>query len=169
MELDNLEFKEKAVDLVKEVVAPIVDTPEYQQNLKHMPIAATYADIPAVAGDVNLLKIVLNNLVNNAIKYGKAQSEIQIKVFQSGDTAVVSVYNEGPGIDPQDIEKRLFKRFERLKQAGTEGVKGSGLGLYICKQIIDKHRGKIEVHSEPGKFIEFRVSLNLAHSDAVTA
>ena len=64
--------------------------------------------------------------------------------------------------DPKDIENRLFKRFERLKQTVTEGVKGSGLGLYICKQIVDKHRGKIEAFSEFGKNIEFRVSLNLA-------
>lgn len=169
IELDILQFKLTPIDLVKDVVAPIVDTPEFQKNLKNMPIAATYADIPLVAGEPNLLKIVLNNLLNNAIKYGRAQSGIQVKVYRNGDTAVVSVYNEGPGIDAPDIENRLFKRFERLKQSGTEGVKGSGLGLYICKQIVDKHRGKIEVHSESGKFIEFRVSLNLAHPDTVTS
>jgi len=56
----------------------------------------------------------------------------------------------------------LFKRFERLKQSGTEGVKGSGLGLYICKKIVDQHRGKIELDSEFGRYVEFRVRLNTA-------
>jgi len=162
MELDNLEFKHHPIDLVAEVVGPIVDTPEYQQNLKHMPILASYDPVPPVSGDPNLLKIVVNNLVNNAIKYGRADTEIRIKVYQQDNAAVISVYNEGPGIDPQDIEQRLFRRFERLKQKGTEGVKGSGLGLYICKKIIDKHHGKIEAFSEPEKYIEFRITLNLA-------
>lgn len=162
MELDNLEFKQSPIDLVKEVVAPIVETPEYQHNLKEMPVSAVYTDIPPVAGDPNLLKIVINNLVNNAIKYGRAKTEIKVKVYQEGVCAVVSVYNQGAGIAPKDIESRLFKRFERLKQKGTEGVKGSGLGLYICKQIVDKHHGKIEAFSEPENYIEFRVSLNLA-------
>ena len=64
---------------------------------------------------------------------------------------VLSVRNEGVGIAPEDIRDRLFKRFERLKQKGTEGVKGSGLGLYICKTIVDKHKGRIWAESEPGE------------------
>lgn len=161
MELDNLEFKETPIDLIKEVLVPIVDKPEYQVNLKKMRLAAAYDEIPPVAGDANLLRIVVNNLVNNAIKYGRAESEIRIRVTREDGQAVISVYNEGPGIERKDIESRLFKRFERLKQVGTEGVKGSGLGLYICKKIVDQHRGKIEVISEFGQFIEFRVCLNL--------
>lgn len=162
MELNNLAFEPAPVDLVKDVVIPVVDTPEYQANLKKMPIVSQYDDVPAVAGDVNLLKIVVNNLVNNAIKYGKGGSTIRITVGRGERGVALTVYNEGPGIDPKDIENRLFKRFERLKQAGTEGVKGSGLGLYICKQIIDKHGGSIAVRSAPGEFVEFRVDLRLA-------
>ncbi len=162
MELNNLAFEPGAVDLVRDVVAPVVGTPEYQNNLKRMRISTVYEDIPPVLGDINLLKIVTNNLLNNAIKYGQSGSEIRIKVAGKAGAVQLSVYNEGPGIDRSDIETRLFKRFERLKQSGTEGVKGSGLGLYICKQIIDKHRGGIEVVSIPGKNVEFRVSLQPA-------
>ena len=62
------------------------------------------------------------------------------------------------GISPEDLP-RLFKRFERLRQKGTEGVKGSGLGLYICKTIVDKHKGRIWAESEPGRWVEFFVAL----------
>ncbi|MBS1197155.1 MAG: response regulator [Proteobacteria bacterium] len=163
MELGNLEFKETSIDLVKDVVAATVDKPEYAKNLKRMRLQATYDDVPPVSGDANLLRIVVNNLVNNAIKYGRAETDIRVKVYQQDGQVLISVFNEGPGIETTDIETRLFKRFERLKQSGTEGVKGSGLGLYICKKIVDQHRGKIEVVSEFGRFVEFKVRLNSVH------
>jgi len=65
------------------------------------------------------------------------------------------------GIRPED-SPRLFRKFERLKQSGTEGVKGSGLGLYICKKIVDSHKGRIWFESEPGKWVTFYVALPLA-------
>jgi len=74
---------------------------------------------------------------------------------------VLAVRNEGVGIPKEDMP-RLFKRFERLKQKGTEGVKGSGLGLYISKTVVDKHNGRIWVEGEPGKWVEFFVALPAA-------
>lgn len=162
IEDDNLELQKIPLDLVKDVVAPVVDTPEYQNNLKGMTVSVTYADLPPITGNADMLRIVVNNLLNNAIKYGRAQTEVQVKVYRAGHTAVLSVYNEGPGASSSEIENLIFKRFERLKQKGTEGIKGCGLGLYICKQIIEKHHGRIEAFSEPEQNIEFRVSLNFA-------
>ena len=75
---------------------------------------------------------------------------------------IFSVYNEGVGIRPEDGQ-RLFRKFERLKQPGTEGVKGSGLGLYICKKIVDSHKGRIWFESEPEKWVTFYVALPLAN------
>lgn len=72
---------------------------------------------------------------------------------------IFSVYNEGVGISAEDIENKLFSKFGRLKQKGTEGVKGSGLGLYICKKIIEKHNGTIDVESEVGSFVIFKVKI----------
>jgi signal transduction histidine kinase len=159
LEWNNLEFERVRVLLVPEVVQPVLDTPEYQTNLKKMRIATKFEGSPEVLGDANLLRIVANNLVNNAIKYGRPSSTITVEVRPAGDETLLSVHNEGAGIPPEDIENRLFRRFERLKQKGTEGVKGSGLGLYLCKQIVDRHGGRIEVSSEVGKFAKFEVYL----------
>ncbi len=162
MELDKVAFKEGPVDLIKEVVEVIVNRPEYQGNLKEMPIVTVYSAIPSVLGDADALKIAVNNLVNNAVKYGNHGSPIRVEVCREGDSAVLAIRNEGPGIAATDIQDRLFKRFERLKQKGTEGVKGSGLGLYICRQIVEKHGGRIEARSDAESFVEFRISLKFA-------
>jgi signal transduction histidine kinase len=159
MELDKLELTPQPVDLVRDVVDPVVNTPEYQDNFKKMRLVAHYDEVPRVAGDANLLKIVVNNLVNNAIKYGTPATDIRIDVGPRNGRVRLSVFNEGAGISAADISTRLFTRFGRLKQKGTEGVKGSGLGLYICKQIVDRHGGTIDVCSEPGKFAQFVVEL----------
>ena len=72
---------------------------------------------------------------------------------------IFSVRNEGVGMTPEQIRERLFRKFERLRQKGTEGVKGSGLGLYICRKIVEKHKGRIWAESEPGKWAAFFVAL----------
>jgi two-component system, sensor histidine kinase and response regulator len=168
MELDKLALTLQPVDLVREVVEPVVNTPEYQENLKKLRLVTRFEDVPRVAGDANLLKIVVNNLVNNAIKYGKPATDIRVVVGRKDGRVFVSVFNEGAGISQADIATRLFTRFGRLKQKGTEGVKGSGLGLYICKQIVDRHAGAISVTSEPGQFAQFVVELPAADADRST-
>jgi two-component system, sensor histidine kinase and response regulator len=169
MELDKLELSLHPVDLVHEVVEPVVNTPEYQENLKKMRLVTRFEEVPRVAGDANLLKIVVNNLVNNAIKYGKPETDIQVVVGRKDGRVFVSVFNEGAGISQEDIATRLFTRFGRLKQKGTEGVKGSGLGLYICKQIVERHAGAISVTSEPGQFAQFVVELPISDADRSTS
>ena len=162
MELDGIDVPKQKIDFVEQVVRPVVETPEYRDNLKKMRLQVDFAAAPQIMGDTNLLKIVVNNLLNNAIKYGYADTDIRIRVSQENDQAVFSIANEGVGISREDIEKRLFKRFERLKQRGSEGVKGSGLGLYICKVIADKHEGRLEAVSTLGKCAQFDLRLKLA-------
>lgn len=159
MDLDNLESFTEKIDLVADVIQPVVDVPENRDNLKKMPIVTEYAVRPKINGDPNLLSIVVTNLINNAIKYGKQGTPITVRLTGDGEEYIVSIRNEGVGISKEDIEERLFKKFSRLKQKGTEGVKGSGLGLYICKKIVEKHRGKIWVESEVGKCVTFYFSL----------
>jgi len=160
MDLDNLEAFTQRIDLAGDVIQPALDIPEYRENLKMMPIVA--AEIPAkpfIIGDPNLLKIVVNNLLNNAIKYGAPETPITVACEENAGNYIVSIHNQGVGISKADIEERLFKKFSRLRQKGTEGVKGSGLGLYICKKIIEKHQGRIWVESEEGKSVTFYFSL----------
>ncbi len=164
MELDGLSAFTREIRLGADVVREVLDEPEAKDNLKRMAVVQETVDDPVVHGDPELLKIVVRNLINNAVKYGKEGTEVKVRLERRGDEAVLSVHNEGVGISKEDIEKRLFKRFERLKQSGTEGVKGSGLGLYICKAIIDKHGGRIWAESEPGSWAKFSFALAVVKS-----
>ncbi|MBN2402300.1 MAG: response regulator [Spirochaetes bacterium] len=159
MDIDSIETFSHKIDLVDDVIQPVLDIPENKDNLKKMILTADFIDKPLVYGDPNLLKIVASNLVNNAIKYGTPETPITIRVNESKNDYIVSISNHGVGISKADIEKRLFGKFSRLKQKGTEGVKGSGLGLYICKKIVERHRGRIWVESEPGKITTFYFSI----------
>jgi two-component system, sensor histidine kinase and response regulator len=159
MEINNIESFAQEINLVDDIIQPVIDIPEHRQNIKNMKILTDFRIHPSVNGDPNLFKIVATNLINNAIKYGRQGSDIRVETVDDGVNIVFSVRNEGVGISKEDIEKRLFQRFVRLKQKGTEGVKGSGLGLYICKTIVEKHSGKIWVESEQGAWIKFNISL----------
>ena len=95
-----------------------------------------------VRADVSLMQIVANNLLSNAIKYGAEGGKIVMSSSKVGDMLEVEVYNDGHPLASADLEK-LFKKFSRVIQPGTEKVKGSGIGLFITKEIIEKHGGKI--------------------------
>lgn len=158
MELDGLNTFKERVPFASAVVAEALNMPGIRDNVRKMEIVTEFEGDPVIDGDPNLLKILVGNLVNNAIKYGYEGTPVRLKLALEDGELRFSVRNEGVGISPEDLG-RLFKRFERLRQKGTEGVKGSGLGLYICKTVVDKHKGRIWAESEPGKWVEFFVAL----------
>ncbi len=159
LDLENMASYKEKVDLVEEVLRPVVDAPEYTANLKKISIETEFSGQPVVVADPNLLKIVVTNLITNAIKYGRAGGKVRIRLEDKGNEVVVSFWNEGVGMTREQIDEKLFKKHSRLKQKGTEGVKGNGLGLFICKNIIEKHHGKIWAESEPGQWAEFKFTL----------
>lgn len=161
MELEQLDSFKEEIYFVKDVVEEVLSLPEIKDNTKKMTVARNFPEDVRINGDPRLLKILVRNLISNAIKYGYESTEIKLGLEKKDDQVVFSVYNQGVGISPEDGQ-RLFKKFERLKQRGTEGVKGSGLGLYICKKIVESHKGRIWFESEPGKWVTFYVSLPLA-------
>jgi len=159
MELDNFESFEKNIDFIEDVIVPVITIPEYSANSKNMPITTEYKAGGEIQGDENLLRIVVTNLVNNAVKYGRENTEIKLNTYEEGEYLIITVFNEGVGISQDDIDNKLFSKFGRLKQKGTEGVKGSGLGLYICRKIIEKHNGTINAKSETGNFVKFIIKI----------
>ncbi len=159
MELDNLQSFNKKINLIDDVIEPIIELSENFYNLKKMQVITRYQARPMVLGDPDLLKIVITNLLDNAIKYGYEETPIEIDVYVEKGRIVFSIFNRGIGVLPDDIENKLFIKFSRLKQKGTERTKGSGLGLYICKKIIDKHDGKIWAESSPGEWIKICFSI----------
>jgi signal transduction histidine kinase len=110
--------------------------------------------VPHVLADEGRLVQVLANLLSNAVKYSYPNSPVHIDVKPNGDEIVIAVVNEGIGVPESDREK-LFKRFGRLSQDNGS----TGLGLYICRELVSKMNGSIGFESEPGKRTSFWFSL----------
>jgi len=106
-------------------------------------------DLPLAEADPVRLEQVLANLVDNAIKYSPQGGAITVRV-SAGDRITVRVSDEGIGITPEEAE-RLFERFYRVDNGLARSTKGVGLGLYICKSLIEGHGGRIWVESNPGR------------------
>lgn len=121
-------------------------------------------DFPPVTVDPALLEEVLTNLVENAIKYSPAGGKITVLGKSTEKDVSVTVADEGVGISEEDI-KYIFKRFQRTDRSFVQRVKGVGLGLYICKSIIEAHGGNISVASEVGKGSKFSFTLPLEQSN----
>lgn len=117
------------------------------------------ADVEVVC-NVDPLRIeqVIVNLLSNAVKYAPSKT-IRISLLKQGNIAKICIKDQGPGIDPEHHE-RIFQRFERVK--ATDNIGGLGLGLYISRQIIEAHNGKIYVESTPGQGSNFIIELPVA-------
>ncbi len=114
-----------------------------------------------VLGDRDRLEQVLGNLMENAVKYSPDGSEILVSVDDRGDQLVTSVADRGIGI-PSDELGQVFERFHRGRQVSSTNYGGLGLGLYITKQIVERHGGTISVESREGIGTTFSFSLPVA-------
>jgi PAS domain S-box-containing protein len=127
---------------------------------KHTFIVDFKADFPSVTAEPQLMEEVLTNLVENAIKYSPGGGKVTISGEHSGDWVKISVTDEGIGIPGEDLD-RLFQKFQRVEKGASRKIEGTGLGLYICKSIIEAHGGKLEVSSQIGRGSRFTFSLPL--------
>ncbi len=119
-------------------------------------VKETQGQIPAVWGDISRLEQVMTNLVENAIKYS-TEGKVIIKIKKQLDNVIVSVVDQGPGVSDEDAQ-RIFGLFERGQEMKKK-VRGSGLGLFISKAIIDAHGGTIGVNHGSGGGACFYFSL----------
>ncbi|HEY9853903.1 MAG TPA: AAA family ATPase [Leptolyngbyaceae cyanobacterium] len=119
--------------------------------------------LPEVVGDRDRLLQVLINLLSNAVKFTDTGS-CTVKAIQQNEAIVVSVIDTGIGIALEDLQK-VFEKFQQVGDTLTDKPKGSGLGLPICKQIVEHHGGAIWVESQPGQGSNF--SFTLPMSDAI--
>jgi signal transduction histidine kinase len=160
------------VDLVEETILPMVEIQAPQAAKRNMRIETDFEYLAAPC-DPQLIRVVANNLLGNAVKYGREGGTIVVRLVRrayadfapSGRLerdwwAVFSVRNEGVGFSPEQ-KQQLFARFQRLHHPEHKGVSGSGLGLYISRQVILKHGGEITAESEPGHWAEFRFRIPL--------
>jgi signal transduction histidine kinase len=114
--------------------------------------------ISKVQGDRISLERVVTALLDNAIKFSAPQGEVEVRLLEDGGQVLLSVEDHGIGIEPA-MRQRIFDRFYHLDRSGDELYSGVGLGLSITRQVIQQHKGTLEVESEPGKGSKFTISL----------
>ncbi|MBJ6761684.1 PAS domain-containing protein [Myxococcaceae bacterium JPH2] len=148
-------------DVVREVTSDFRDASE-----RHVVTYEAPSEELIVQGDRGRLTQVLSNLVENAIKYSPLGGAVRITLTREGTAAVLSVTDSGIGI-PTEEQARLFNRFFRAHNSPVSGFGGLGLGLYICRDIVERHGGRIWVESELGRGSTFRVSLPVRAHAAV--
>ncbi|MEP6693122.1 MAG: hybrid sensor histidine kinase/response regulator [Chloroflexota bacterium] len=124
-------------------------------------IATKIEGTAAIVADRDRIEQVLENLVGNAIKYSPENSHVEIILHPSGANAVVSVRDEGIGVAPGEVEK-IFGLFYRSPDPRADHVGGLGLGLYISREIVSRHHGRLWAERNAGAGTTFHVTLPLA-------
>jgi signal transduction histidine kinase len=114
--------------------------PERQMLLASLP------DLPAVRGDHDKLRMAVNNLVENAVKYSPQGGPVTVGATLRDDDVLLWVRDEGIGVPPGEQE-RIFERFHRVDTRLSRETPGVGMGLYICKVIAEAHNGRVWVES----------------------
>lgn len=145
--LENMEFdlvitQIDIVQLVEDVVTQMrIKSKKYNNDIQF-----SHSPIPKINGDYDRLKQVFINIIDNSIKYSKNGARINVFIEQEEDLAVISIRDHGPGIPQEDIDK-IFKPFYRVDKVRTRKMGGSGLGLSIVKEIVEKHGGEVTIES----------------------
>lgn len=162
LQLSRLEQRNEEIDRestrAEEIVAAVRQTVESSAEEKGIKIADTYRGGTTFPANANLIQQALTNLVDNAIKYCPAGSEVQIAFEITPETTTITVSDDGPGISPSD-QARVFERFYRTDKARSRSLGGTGLGLAIVKHIAHAHHGTVHLHSTLGEGSSFTISL----------
>jgi signal transduction histidine kinase len=111
-----------------------------------------------IMADKNMIKTILRNLISNAIKFTHKNGRVEVMAAVDTKEVEISVQDNGIGMSKETMAK-LFRLDGNLSTRGTENEKGTGLGLFLCKEFVEKHGGKIWVESEQGKGSIFKIVL----------
>ncbi len=166
LDVNRVEEGKFGIHAQKQTILPLLDRvlDAYKQSAakKGVEFKALVAQgIPELVFDADKLEIVLNNLLDNAIKYTPLHGHIYVNAEVKGGSLVISVQDSGIGI-PRDDADRIFTKFFRSSQAYLHHTDGSGLGLYVAKNIMDQHGGNIWFESAENAGTTFYVSLPLS-------
>ncbi len=165
LSLSAIEMHEHAAPEDRIALAPVVEGVvnmlEITAAEKEITLQLDLPELPPVLADADELTQVFQNLIENAIKYGRQGSAVTISGRSNGDGVAVTVADQGAGIAREHIP-RLTERFYRVDTARSRDLGGTGLGLAIVKHIVNRHRGALTIESEVGVGSRFTVSLPAA-------
>jgi ligand-binding sensor domain-containing protein/signal transduction histidine kinase len=159
MQTNLIEYNPQAFDVHSKITKTIelFDGASSKKNIK---IKVTTNEEILIYADVNMFSTVIRNLIANAIKFTNENGTISVSAKRKKNLCEISVKDNGVGISGEDITK-IFRIDSKHKTLGTNGEKGTGLGLILCKEFIEKQHGKIWVESAVGKGSRFSFSLPL--------
>ena len=140
------------------VILEIVKLKKTLANAKDISLNYFSSDEIEVYADENMLRTVLRNLISNAIKFTKFGGNIRVYAILKQDRVEITVSDTGVGLN-EEVRNKLFSLKTNETTIGTANEKGSGLGLILCKEFVEKHGGKIWVESELGKGSDFKFTL----------
>jgi signal transduction histidine kinase len=154
IEKDELRFTPLMLRLGPEVVEPVLAELSTMISTHGMDVESAVGDDVVLEADSELLRVVYRNLVGNACKYGRAGGRIRLRAIDEGDRYRFEVWNDGQGVAREQMD-RLFQKFTRIPEAWKGASKGTGLGLFICRTIVNRHGGKIWAEGREGEWINF--------------
>ena len=139
---------------VDEMFAEILEELSAQLNAKHLSVSLSSLSGIKLTGNRTMLYRAMSNLVENAAKYNRENGSIFISASQQQEDVIIKIEDTGIGIPKEECE-RIFEPFYRVDQSRSRSIGGAGLGLALVKDIVEKHRGTIQVHSRAGQGSEF--------------
>ena len=157
MQQGNMPFIPKSM-ILRELVSEVFELLHENAKRKKITLINSVYESSIIHADVNMIKTVIRNLVSNAVKYTTSGGIIDIFADIENDFIRIHVKDTGIGMNPEDLSN-LFKIGKNFSRKGTENEAGTGLGLALCKDFIERHGGKIWVESDKGKGSEFIFSL----------
>jgi len=153
----QIPFKPMELNL-KEICNEIIGVLEQNASAKNIKINMLIKNEQMVFADLNMLKTIVRNLISNALKFTQTGGEILLSALEMNNEIAISVSDNGTGIEADALGK-LFDISQKYSQSGTLNETGSGLGLILCKEFVQKHGGKIWVESQVGVGSTFTFTL----------
>ena len=152
-------YKPEKINLAT-IIKEVLQISSSIAKIKNITLNYIQSDAIEVYTDVNMLKIVLRNLISNAIKFTNPNGKIEVSAIQNQNHIEITVSDNGVGMN-EETRNKLFKIDSTIITTGTAAEKGSGLGLILCKEFVEKQRGEIWVESKLGKGSDFKFTLPL--------
>lgn len=143
---------------VNSIIKGIVEELRYEANQKSIKVVSELAPLYPIEVDIVLIKRVLSNLIENALKYSGENSTVNVKTWDDDKWVTIEIEDNGVGIPEEDLE-HIFDKFYRVKNDASHSIKGTGLGLYLVKYFVELHGGTISASSKLGQGTNFTVKL----------
>ncbi|MGE5401210.1 MAG: ATP-binding protein, partial [Ignavibacteriales bacterium] len=160
IQMGKVEFKPVEVPLY-EIAQQVTELIKPNADQKDIKIFYEVGRDTRVFADINMVMTILRNLLSNAVKFTNPGGEVKLYAREAGAMIEISVRDSGIGINFEDM-KKIFKIDSGYSSRGTEGEEGSGLGLILCRELVEKNRGTIQVNSIQGSGTEFMFTLQNA-------